>query len=227
MPPSLPASSKNRVLVLGTAFLLAAAALPLRPLPGPPPQTVEAREKWINARQPPAEVMDAIGLRPGMVVGEVGAGRGRYTVHLAARVGPSGRVYSNDIDAAGLAVIRERCRKDGLGNVETVLGRIDDPLFPKAALDLVFMVYAYHHLDRPVDMLKSIRPCLKPGATVVVIDPDPVKSPGERESEYTRREKIAREAEAAGFEIAREETFLPGDALFILKAGIGPAARRP
>jgi SAM-dependent methyltransferase len=181
-------------------------------------QTVEGREKWINDRQPPAQVMDAIGLKPGMVVGEVGAGRGRYTIHLAARVGPAGHVYANDIDKDGLAVIRERCRKDGLGNVETILGRVDDPLFPKASLDLVFMVYSYHHLARPVDMLKAIAPSLKPGATVVVIDPDPVKTPGETESEYTPREKIEREAGAAGFEIAAAETFLPRDNLFILKA---------
>jgi len=216
--------------IFPTGLLLAAAAL-IFSASFLDAQTVEAREKWINERQPPAQVMDAIGLKPGMVVGEVGAGRGRYTIHLAARVGPSGHVYANDIDADGLAAIRDRCRKDKFGNVETILGRVDDPLFPKAAVDLVFMVYSYHHLAQPVDMLKAIAPSLKPGATVVVIDPDPVKTPGERQSEYTPREKIEREAGAAGFEIVRMEIFLPRDNLFILRVkergGSGTAGERP
>ncbi len=179
-------------------------------------QTVEYGEQRTNERQPPAEVMDAIGLTPGMVVGEVGAGRGRYTVHLAARVGPSGKVYANDIDAGGLAHIRERCASDGLGNVETILGRADDPLFPAGALDMIFMVLTYHHLSQPVRMLKAMIPSLKPGATVVVVDPDPVKD-RDRGPESTSKEEIERDAAAAGFELVRVETFLPRDNIFILR----------
>ena len=180
-------------------------------------QTVDSRERATNERQPPGKVMDAIGLKPGMVVGEVGAGRGRYTVHLAVRVGPTGRIYANDINEAALAVLRDRCLGDKLANVETILGCVDDPLFPKAALDMVFMVLTYHHLAKPVDLLKNLIPSLKPGATVVVIDPDSVKDPGQPNSEYTSREKIEREAAAAGFEVAKVETFLQRDNLFILK----------
>ena len=226
MPKAIIIAMKRFVLLIFMAVMVAAPSVSAPAAYRLDAQTVEAREKWINDRQPPAQVMDAIGLKPGMVVGEVGAGRGRYTIHLAARVGPAGHVYANDIDKDGLDVIRERCRKDGLGNVETVLGRVDDPLFPKASLDLVFMVYSYHHLTRPVDMLKAIAPSLKSGATVVVIDPDPVKTPGESESEYTPREKIEREAGAAGFEIVGMETFLPRDNLFILKAK-GQSGRAP
>ncbi|MDD8025143.1 MAG: class I SAM-dependent methyltransferase [Acidobacteriota bacterium] len=180
-------------------------------------QTLLDREQRANERQPPAKVMDAIGLRPGMVVGEVGAGRGRYTIHLAARVGATGRVYANDIDESELGALRERCRRDKIANIETIVGRVDDPRFPKASLDLVFMVLTYHHLAEPVALLKNLIPSLKPGATVVVVDPDPAKDLGRPASEYTSREKIEREAAAAGFEIARVETFLPKDGLFILK----------
>jgi ubiquinone/menaquinone biosynthesis C-methylase UbiE len=174
-------------------------------------------ERWTNERQPPDKVMDAIGLKPGMVVGEVGAGRGRYTVHLAARVGAAGRIYANDIDEADLAVLADRCRRDHLANVKTIVGRVDDPLFPEKSLDLAFMVLTYHHLAEPVELLKSLKSSLKPGATVVVIDPDPAKEPGRPASEYTPRDKIEREAAAAGFEIARVETFLSRDSLFILR----------
>lgn len=179
-------------------------------------QTVEYGERQTNERQPPDKVMDAIGVKTGMVIGEVGAGRGRYTVHLAARVGPSGKVYANDIDAGGLARIRERCSKDGLANVETILGRTDDPLFPAGKLDMIFMVLTYHHLSRPVEMLKAMVPSLKPDATVVVIDPDPVKD-HDRGPESTSKEEIERDAAAAGYELVRVETFLSRDNIFILR----------
>jgi ubiquinone/menaquinone biosynthesis C-methylase UbiE len=174
-------------------------------------------ERWTNERQPPDKVMDAIGLKPGMIVGEVGAGQGRYTVHLATRVGAAGRVYANDIDEADLAVLADRCRRDHLANVKTIVGRVDDPLFPQKSLDLAFMVLTYHHLAEPVALLKNLKSSLKPGATVVVIDPDPAKEPGRPASEYTPRDKIEREAAAAGFEIARIETFLSRDSIFILR----------
>jgi SAM-dependent methyltransferase len=218
MPKAIFLTMRRFVLLFFMAGVFAAPSVTVLASFRPDAQTVEAREKWINERQPPARVMDAIGLKPGMVVGEVGAGRGRYTIHLAARVGPAGHVYANDINADGLAVLRERCRKDGLENVETILGSVDNPLFPKKSLDLVFMVLTYHHLARPVDLMKNLLPSLKPGATVVVIDPDPAKDPGEPQSEYTPREKIEREAAEAGFVIDRVETFLPRDGLFILKA---------
>jgi SAM-dependent methyltransferase len=214
---------KKRDVTGRSAFLILAAALFLAPaVPNagtvpPSGQIVAAGERATNERQPPGKVMDAVGLKPGMVVGEVGAGQGRYTVHLAARVGATGRVYANDINNGALEVLRDRCLRDKIANVETILGQVDDPLFPKAALDLVFMVLTYHHLDKPVDLLKNLVPSLKPGGTVVVIDPDPVKDSDRWGSESTSREKIEREANAAGFEIVRIETFLPRDNLFILK----------
>jgi tRNA A58 N-methylase Trm61 len=200
-----------RILLGG--ILCALFLMPSRALP----QTVEASEKGTNAIQPPDKVMDAIGVKPGMVIGEVGAGRGRYTVHLAHRVGEAGRIYANDINEADLDHLRDRCRQDGIKNVEVVVGKVEDPLFPKDALDMVFMVLTYHHLSQPVALLKNILPCLKPGATVVIIDPDPEKNRGSIERDSTSPEKMRREAAEAGFEIARTETFLIRDNIFILR----------
>jgi len=200
------------------SFALAPDRADPRPLT-PDAQTELWGEKRTNERQPPGKIMDAIGLGPGMVVGEVGAGRGRFTVHMAVRVGPTGKIYANDINAEALATLRDRAENDHLANIETILGRVDDPLFPKNALDMVFMILTYHHLAKPVELLKNLVPSLKPGATVVVIDPDPVKDHDRRDGyESTTREEIEPVAEAAGFEIARIETFLARDTIFILKA---------
>jgi len=177
----------------------------------------EYGERYDNERQPPDKVMDALGIKPGMIIGEVGAGRGRYTVHLAARVGPAGKVYAEDINSRGLDHLRDRIKRGGLSNIEVILGEVDDPLFPKKSLDAVIMVLTYHHLARPVDLLRNLIPSLKPGAIVAVLDPDAVKDPGSRASEYTSREEIEREAGEAGFELVRLEDFLPKDNLFVLR----------
>lgn len=180
-------------------------------------QTVDSWEINPNKRQPPQEVMDVIGVKPGMVIGEVGAGRGRYTVHLAMRVGEEGKIYANDIDEESLSYLRERCKRDGIENVETILGKVDDPLLPEEALDMVVMVWVYHHLDKPIELLKNLIPSLKTGATVVIIDPAPERG-GEKDSHRPSTEtRVEEEAGKAGFELIRTETFLPKDNIFILR----------
>jgi SAM-dependent methyltransferase len=177
----------------------------------------DAWERRLNELQPPDKVLEAIGVRPGMVIGEVGAGRGRYTVHLARGTGPEGRVYANDIDAGSLAYLRERCQRDGVGNVVTILGKMDDPLFPPAGLDLVFMVNTWHHLARPVVLLRNLVPALRPGATVAIVEHDPDKSGAAFRRESTSRETMQGQADEAGFEVVRVETFLETDNIYILR----------
>ncbi|MBP1768060.1 MAG: ubiquinone/menaquinone biosynthesismethyltransferase [Candidatus Aminicenantes bacterium] len=91
----------------------------------------EFGERRANEIQPPNLVMDILGIRPGMVIGEVGAGRGRVTVHLAVRVGEKGKVYANDIDPRAIESLEKRCRRLGLANVETILSLPDDARFPQ------------------------------------------------------------------------------------------------
>lgn len=174
-------------------------------------------ERQTNERQPPGKVLPAIGVKPGMVIGEVGAGRGRYTVYLARGVGETGKIYANDINPKSLEYLRLRCQNEGLHNVETVLGEVDDPLFPKGALDMAFMVLTYHHLAKPVGLLKNLIRSLKPGAQIVIIDPDPVRDGDRGGRESTSVEKIRSDAARAGLRLMRIETFLEKDNIFILR----------
>ncbi|MCX6576781.1 MAG: methyltransferase domain-containing protein [Candidatus Aminicenantes bacterium] len=178
----------------------------------------ERGEGRTNERQPPDKIMTAIGVRTGMVIGEVGAGQGRFTVHLARKVGESGKIYANDINESSLEHLRDRCKRLGLNNVDIIHGQVEDPLFPKDSLDMVFMILTYHHLAKPVALLKNLIPSLKPGATVVVVDPDPEKDKDRWGRESTSEEKIRKEAGEAGFEFVRVETFLEKDNIFILRA---------
>jgi len=189
-------------------------------------ERIEAWEKRINdERQPPDQVMDAIGVKSGMVIGEIGAGRGRYTIHLARRVGSEGKIYANDIDQDALDFLRQRCLKNNIQNIETVLGEEEDPLFPERTLEMAVMVWVYHMLDNPVALLKNLKRCLKPDATLAILDPpdeeidNEIKQmKGELDPDRpTIKERIENGAAEAGFDLVRIETFLPKDTIYILK----------
>jgi ubiquinone/menaquinone biosynthesis C-methylase UbiE len=164
----------------------------------------------------PDKVMDVVGVKPGMVIGEVGAGHGYFTFHLSRRVGDSGKVYANDISTRALAAIRERYAKDGISNIETIVGQVEDPLFPDDVLDMVFIVNAFHDLAKPVELLNNVVPSLKPGALVVIIDRDPDKVPGFNRHVLTQ-EEVLEHIENSAFDLVRIETFLPQHNIYIIK----------
>ena len=194
------------------------------------PETIKRTEAWekrINEeRQPPEQVMDAIGLKPGMIIGEVGVGRGRYTVHLARRVGETGKVFANDIDDKALDFLRDRCRRNNIRNIEIILGEEEDPLLPEKSLDMIFMVWVFHMLEEPVPLMKNMLPSLKPDAPLVIlappddeIDAEIKEMKGELDPDrLTIRERIEKAAAESGFELVGMDGFLPKDTLFYLKA---------
>lgn len=169
-----------------------------------------------NAIQPPEAVMDTIGVERGMTVAEVGAGRGRYVAHVAARVGESGTVYANDIIKDKLEYLEYRCDRDDIKNVETILGEETDPKLPGGKMDLVYMINTYHHLSKPVELLKNILPALKPDGRMAIIEHDPDKV-GKGHSHSTAPEQVLKQTAAAGFELIRTADFLPRDMIYIFR----------
>ncbi len=160
--------------------------------------------------------MDVIGIRPDLIIGEVGAGRGRVTVHLAARVGDKGKIYANDIDPAAIEYLKERCRRQGISNVEVLTGLVDDARFPKNSLDLVFMSWVFHHVDKPVPLLQSLMASLKPWGSVVMVEPTPAHT--EKSGRMLTRELVGQEARDAGFQLDTIiESRLKEDNIFILR----------
>jgi SAM-dependent methyltransferase len=179
-------------------------------------QLAEPREKWANDIQPPELILDLLGIRPGLVIGEVGAGRGRVTVHLAARVGKGGKVYANDIDRSSIEYLKKRCQRQNLDNVTTILSLPDDARFPSNTLDLAVMTWVYHHVDKPVPLLKRLLPSLKPWGFVAMIEPKPEET--EKDRKPLTRESVGEDAEAAGFTLdAVIEDRFKEDNLFLLR----------
>jgi len=164
----------------------------------------------------PEKVMDAIGVKPGMVIGEGGAGEGYFTFKLSRRVGDTGRVYANDIVERVLRVIEKRCKREGIANITTILGEVDDSLFPKNALDMVIMVAAFHDFEKPVAWLENVKSCLKPRADLVIIERDPDKW-GKGWNHLLTKEEILSTVKKAGFKLVRVETFLSTHNVYIFR----------
>ncbi|MDH4218420.1 MAG: class I SAM-dependent methyltransferase [Candidatus Aminicenantes bacterium] len=173
-------------------------------------------EVGLNERQPPDLVLKTIGIKPGMIIGEVGAGRGRYTVQIASRIRPSGMIYANDIEKEYLQYLERRCADHGLTNVKTVLGGLTDPKLPPAALDMVIMVNVVHCLAEPVALLRNIKKSLKPDGVIAIVEGNLDKAP-DAAGEWYSRSKLLKIYKDAGYDLVREETFLPKDNIYILK----------
>jgi ubiquinone/menaquinone biosynthesis C-methylase UbiE len=171
-----------------------------------------ANEARLNRLQPPDKVLDAIGVRPGMTVAEIGAGRGRYAVQLAVRVGPVGKVYAEDIDAQALDHLRQRCRRWQLENVEVILGDVADAKLPPAQLDMIWIVSSYHHFDDPVALLRRARSALKPGGRLAIGEWITIREPG-RQGATSKR--IIEQVETAGYALERVDPFLKANNFLI------------
>ncbi len=162
------------------------------------------RDAW----QHPEQVMDALGIKPGSVVADVGCGRGYFTFHLAGRVGPQGKVYAEDVKDDELAEIRHEAKAKGLAQIETISGASDDPSLPTSTLDVVLIVNAYHEMRHYNAMLAGIYKALKPGGLLALIDgaAEPGRS---RETYYSRHqmpEEVEREdAQRNGLHFLRQE----------------------
>jgi SAM-dependent methyltransferase len=127
-----------------------------------------ARDSVNEARS----VMDLAEIAPGMSVADIGAGEGYYTVRLAQRVGKDGRVLAQDIDPEALRQLGLRIERERLDNVSIKLGAEDNPGLPPSSFDRIMLVHMYHEVGEPYAFLWRLRPALRPGGSVVVVDVD-------------------------------------------------------
>ncbi len=134
--------------------------------------TAFSTEEQRDDRNESNTVMDLANIRNGMPVADIGAGEGYYTVRLAERVGADGRVLAEDIDAEARDRLAQRVLRERLDNVSVRLGTPDDPKLPENSFDRIFMVHMYHEVEEPYAFLWRLRPALRAGGQVVVVDID-------------------------------------------------------
>jgi ubiquinone/menaquinone biosynthesis C-methylase UbiE len=162
-----------------------------------------------DAYQKPHEVMQALGIKEGEVIADIGAGSGYFTIRLAHHVGATGRVYAVDVSPDMIRHLHERVRDMGLLNVSPIFAPADDPLLPQPA-DRVLLVDVWHHIENQVAYLALVKKQLKPGGHVIMIDFHKRELPvGPPSSMKIAREDLLTQMQANGFQLIKEHTFLP------------------
>ena len=163
-----------------------------------------------DAYQKPQEVIMALGLKPGEIIADIGAGSGYFTFRLAQHVGDKGKVYAVDVSPDMILHINRRIRELKVNNVVSVLADPDDPLLPDRSVNRFFFSESWHHIENQKKYLSLIQRMLKPGGQVVMIDFHKKDLPiGPPQTMKIAREDLIRQMESNGFRLAQEHTFLP------------------
>ena len=172
------------------------------------------RERW----QKPDQVLQALAIRPGQTVCDIGAGPGYFSLRLARLVGPRGRVYAVDVEPQVLDALRARIEKQGLENITPVLGLGGNSLLAPETCDLILIVDTYHHFpDRPAYLRRLVR-VLKPGGRIANVDFQKRATPiGPPMEHRVAREEFLRDAAAAALKVDQEPTFLENQYFIILR----------
>lgn len=164
-----------------------------------------ARLEW----QKPDEVVAAVGLRPGDVACDAGAGPGYFAVRLARAVGPSGRVHAIDVEPRMISLLEQRAREAGVANVLPLLAPEGEGLPPEPC-DAILVVNTFHHFPDGPGYLRRLAGRLKPGGRIVNVDFHAGELPvGPPPDHKVSREDFLAAARAAGLEVAEERDFLP------------------
>jgi ubiquinone/menaquinone biosynthesis C-methylase UbiE len=175
--------------------------------------TEEARDRKNEA----GDVMQKARIAPGMTVADIGAGEGYYTIRLAQRVGPTGRVLAEDIVPATRDALAERVTRERLQSVSVRLGEPADPKLPDNSFDRVFMVHMYHEIEQPYEFLWRLRPSLKPDGLVIVVDADrPTQNHG------TPPPLLKCEFAAVGYQLVSTDDMPSADGYLAAFKAVGP-----
>ena len=212
--------------ILGIALAVAAVAEQERhPVSGrivAPTMGVQGAA-WLDrpereSEEQPTRAVDALRLKSGMVVADVGAGSGYYTVRLARAVGRMGQVYATDLQPGMLELIQAKLTREKLDNVTLIQGIATDPRLPDAMFDMVLMVDVYHELARPQEVLRQLRTALKPDGRLVLIEFRKESEWVPIREEHKMSVKEARmELEAEGYRFDRVIDVLPWQHILVFR----------
>ena len=163
--------------------------------------------------QKPAQVVDALELKPGMHVADLGAGSGYFTRRFVEAVGETGKVYVIDVEAEALKYVEESLiRMHRRFEAEFILAKPNNPKIPAESVDLIFICDTYHHLEDRADYFRNVKTSLKPGGRIALIDFYHDERSGDLgfpKRHLVPREKVIEEMTAAGYRLAKEHRFLP------------------
>jgi ubiquinone/menaquinone biosynthesis C-methylase UbiE len=211
----------------GRLFLIAVLACLCVAMSRPASAQLAARaaEEWIKTLDSPnrvssmkiTEMVQALKIKPGQTVADVGAGSGTVSGPLALATGPTGVMYAVDIDQGLLTHIAQRAADQRIGNIKTVLGEFKDPKLPEQ-VDLAFINDVLHHIEDPATYLKSLASYLKPNGRIAIVDFTPERSPHRNQAELVVSEaKTEAWLQAAGLKLS-EKVQIFDDRFYVIYA---------
>lgn len=162
-----------------------------------------------DGKQKPQELVDALKLKPGNIVADLGTGVGYMLPYFSKAVGPQGKVIAEDIFPDFLSQAKQTVAKSSLTNVEFLQGSDKTPMLPENGVDLVFTLDAYHHFDYPDSMLANIKRSLRPNGRFVIVD---FYKAGFRDPAHIRLDQaeVIKEVESNGFQLQTKMDHQPG-----------------
>lgn len=169
------------------------------------------------AEENPDGALDAMDIRPGQTIADLGSGVGYMTLRMAKRVGPSGKVYGVDLQPGMLAELEKNAKAAGVSNIVPILGEPADPKLPEGQIDMLLMVDVYHEVSQPQAMIRKIRQALKPDGRLILLeyraeDPSIPINPDHKMTV----EQVRAEIEPEGFRLLPPIETLPRQHLLIL-----------
>jgi predicted methyltransferase len=170
------------------------------------------RDSW----QQPEKVMQALALKPGERIADLGSGGGYFTFRLSQAAGPLGKVYAVDVDKDLLEDLAGRAKKEGYGNIEAVLAKYDDPLLPEP-VDLIFTTNVYHHIEGRAKYFSGAAKYLRAGGRIAIVDFNGKHWTASFMGHYTLVEVVKKEMEEAGYRLEREFDFLDRQSFLVYK----------
>lgn len=169
-----------------------------------------ARDAW----QQPDAVVAALALTPGMVVADVGAGTGYFTVRLSRAV-PQGQVIATDIEPTMVTYLAERAQKEQLANVRALQSGADDPKLEAASVDRILIVDVWHHIENRTRYASGLAAALRPGGQVAIVDFTLEANHGPPKEMRLLPEAIIAELRTAGLDAQVSPTKLPDQYIVI------------
>ncbi len=176
------------------------------------------RDLW----EQPERVLDALRIRPGQIVADIGTGVGYFAVRMAQRVGPTGKVFAVDIQPEMIRMLQQRLTEFGVTNVVPVLSEPDDPKLPPSSIDLALMVDVYHEIQDPDVFMPRLAKALRPTGRLALIEyraEDPTV-PILPDHKMTLRQ-VRYELEDFGFRLSELHEFLPRQHLIVFRKNTG------
>jgi ubiquinone/menaquinone biosynthesis C-methylase UbiE len=169
-----------------------------------------------DEEEAPDVALNVLKIAKGASVADIGAGSGFITERLSSRVGPTGKVFANDVQPQMLQILANRLARKKITNVTLVQGDLDDPKLPAASVDLEIMVDVYHEFSQPQSMLRHLREALKPGGRLVLLEyrkEDPTIPIRPEHKMSVAEAKL--EVEAEGFTLSKVDEALPRQHILI------------